>query len=381
MSKQKVTGLVLTGGGARGAYQAGVLQGIAEITAKHGKAVPFGVISGASAGAINASFVAAAADDFTSAMARLAKFWGSLHSGSVFRTDVRSLARIGFNWAGDLTMGSLKGSKRARALFDTTPLQQLIADSIPFRRIRANLDSGIIQACEVSALDYRTSENVSFIMSRTPIAEWVHPRRRSVFSEIAAQHVLASSAIPLLFPPVNVEGRHYGDGCVRNPAPFSPAIRLGASRLLIVGVRHGRSPGVPRPENLPSALRPSIARILGVVINAVMMDTVEHDIDRLARLNAVVRGVPNEYRQQMPLKEIEFLAIQPSEDLGEMAAQQFHRLPAAIQYVVRGLGSRTEASELVSYLLFEPSFCRLISELGRQDAHRRQDEIAAFLLE
>jgi len=202
-----------------------------------------------------------------------------------------------------------------------------------------------------------------------------------VFSEIAAQHVLASSAIPLLFPPVNVEGRHYGDGCVRNPAPFSPAIRLGASRLLIVGVRHGRSPGVPRPENLPSALRPSIARILGVVINAVMMDTVEHDIDRLARLNAVVRGVPNEYRQQMPLKEIEFLAIQPSEDLGEMAAQQFHRLPAAIQYVVRGLGSRTEASELVSYLLFEPSFCRLISELGRQDAHRRQDEIAAFLLE
>ena len=381
MSKQKETGLVLTGGGARGAYQAGALRGIAEIAAKYGKTVPFGIISGASAGAINASFVAAAADDFTSAMTQLANFWGSLHANSVFRTDVRALGRTGMHWAGDLTLGGLKRSKRASALFDTAPLERLILDSIPFRRIRANLDRGIIQACEVSALDYRTSENVSFIMSRMPMVAWVHPRRRSVFTDIASQHVLASSAIPLIFPPVSVEGRYYGDGCVRNPAPFSPAIRLGARRLLIVGVRHGRDRTASPPEALPPTLRPSIGKILGVMINAVMMDTVEYDIDRLARLNSVIRGVPEVYRNQMPIKEIEFLSIQPSEDLGEMAAQQFHRLPGPIQHIVRGLGSRTEASELASYLLFEPAFCRLIAELGRQDVHRMREQITAFLFE
>ena len=168
---------------------------------------------------------------------------------------------------------------------------------------------------------------------------------------------MASAAIPLIFPPVEIEQRYYGDGCVRNPAPFSPAIRLGAKKLLIVGVRHGRDPNQPRPE-LEATEKPTVARILGVIINALMMDTVEYDIDRLMRMNKLVASVPAEFQDQLPLKEIDYLAI---------------------QHLIGGLGSQSEASELASYLLFEPAFCAYLVELGRQDAHARRDEIEAFL--
>ncbi len=330
-SKQKNTGLILTGGGARGAYQAGVLQGISEIAKSRTQTLPCDIISGASAGAINVGFIASTADNFSRSAPQLAEFWSSLKAESVFRTDVRSLSRIGMSWASDLTLGSVRKHKQATSLVDTSPLKQLLSSRIPFNGITKHLNSGVLSAVEVSALDYTTSENVSFIMSRHPRAAWVHPRRRSAFTKIKSDHVMASASIPLLFPPIELSSRFYGDGCVRNPAPLSPAIRLGALRLLVVGVRHGRNHHVENRE-LAATDKPTIARILGVVLNALVMDTVEYDIDRLSRMNKMVESVPTELRDKLPLKQIDCLAIQPSADIGEIAGQHFKRLPGMRSY-------------------------------------------------
>lgn len=369
-------GLVLTGGGARGAYQAGVIRGLAEISAKRTDSLPFGVVTGASAGAVNASFVAATAERFQAATVDLSSFWNKLRSRDVFRTDVVSLGRIAMQWAADVVLSRLKPTKGARALLDTEPLSRLLGQYVPFPRIRANLDNGALAAFEVTATDYHTAENISFVMTRDPAAGWARARRRSVATDIRLEHVLASASIPLFFPPVEVDGRHYGDGCLRNPAPLSPAIRLGARRLVIVGVRYPKA-----TETLGDTppRQPTVGRVLSMLLNAILMDATEIDIERLTRINATLRQVPDTQRREMTLKEIDLLVLQPSEDLGAYAASQFGRLPDPIQYLIGGLGSRHEASELVSYLLFEPAFCGYLVELGRRDALSRRDEIEAFL--
>lgn len=369
-------GLVLTGGGARGAYQAGVIQGLGEIAAARDGKIPFSIITGASAGAINASFVAATADQFCTSSTKLSSFWGKLRTRDVFRTDVVSLGRIGLQWAADVMFGKLKRTKGARALLDTEPLRQLLPSYVPFDRIRSNIDNGVIRAFEVTATDYQSAENISFIMTRDPNVAWQRSRRRSMPAEIGLDHVLASAAIPLFFPPVEVGGRHYGDGCLRNPAPLSPAIRLGARKVLIVGVRHPRSPS--EMDALP-AMRPTVGRVLSMLLNAILMDAVEFDLERLTRINATLSAIPEPLRESMPLKEIDLCVIRPSEDLGQYAASQFGRLPDPLQYLIGGLGSRHEASELISYLLFEPAYTGFLTELGRKDVLARKDEIEDFL--
>lgn len=369
-------GLVLTGGGARGAYQAGVIQGLGEIAAKRDGKIPFSVITGASAGAINASFVAATADQFCVASGKVSRFWGKLQTRDVFRTDVVSLGRIGMQWAADVLFGRLKKTKGARALLDTEPLRKLLPQYVPFDRIRINIDNKVIRAFEVTATDYQTAENISFIMTRDPNVAWQRSRRRSMPAEIGLEHVLASAAIPLFFPPVELNGRHYGDGCLRNPAPLSPAIRLGARKLLIVGVRHARS---AQEINATPPMRPTVGRVLSMLLNAILMDAVEFDIERLTRINATLSAIPDDLRPGMPLKPIDLCVIQPTEDLGRYAASQFGRLPDPLQYLIGGLGSRHEASEMISYLLFEPAYTGFLTELGRKDVLARKDEIESFL--
>lgn len=369
-------GLVLTGGGARGAYQAGVIRGLAEIATARGIGNPFGVVTGSSAGAINAAFVAATADDFDTSTAKLAEFWSKLHTSDVFRSDVVSLGRIGLQWAADILLAKMKKSKGARSLLDTEPLRKLLGAYIPFDRIRENLNKGVLSAFEVTATDYNTTENISFIMTQREQPIWARSRRRAVATDITLEHVMASAAIPLFFPPVEVDGNHYGDGCLRNPAPLSPAIRLGARKLLIIGVRH--------PKMLPiqvdgPRLRPTVGRVLSMLLNAVLMDAVEFDIERLTRINATLDAVPEPLRPHMPLKQIDLLVMQPSEDLGAYAASQFKSLPDSLRFLIGGLGNRYEASEIVSYLLFEPEFCGYLAELGRKDALARKDEIEEFL--
>ena len=372
-------GLVLSGGGARGAYQAGVAAGIAELVAKRGgSSIPFSLIAGASAGAINASFLAARADDFIQATRQLAAFWSDLKTRQVFRTDFRAISKTSWQWTSDLALGNLKRHKGAQALLDTSPLRHLLEKRIPFERIKPHIDSGILKAFEVTATDYATSDNVSFFMSRDQQVGWTLPRRRAFRDSIGIDHVMASSAIPVLFPPVRVGERHYGDGCLRNPAPLGPAIRLGARRLLIVGVRHGRSPR-PGGESEGVPLRPTVGRILSVVLNAILMDSMEFDVERLSRINEMIAAVPPDYRAQMPKQAIEYLYLRPSTDLGAFAAEHVDSLPDMVRYLISGLGSREEASELISYLFFESEYCAFLTQLGRDDALRQRDQIEDLL--
>ncbi len=375
-SSKGLTGLVLTGGGARGAYQAGVVEGIAEVAKRAGKQAPFDIVTGASAGAINGAYLAATADDFFAGAAKLSKFWSSLKTSDIFRTDILSIGHIGLNLGMDVLIGRLKKTKQARSLLDTGPLRQLLKQRIPFERIAVNIASGALKAFELTATDYQTSESISFVMSHDPSQGWQRARRRSTNASIGIDHVMASSALPLFFPPVKIDGRNYGDGCLRNPAPLSPSIRLGARKLIIIGVRF------PRPVNSPTPhqeVKPTLGRVLGVLLNAIMMDATEYDIERLSQINDTLALVPEARRQESATHPIEFLYLQPSIDLGSFAIEQFSRLPETMKFLLGGLGSKVEASEIASYLLFEREYCGTLAKIGFEDALRQESAIARLL--
>ena len=368
-------GLVLSGGGARGAYQAGVLQGVAEIATELGLEQPFKIITGVSAGAVNASYLASCSDSFQQATDKLVESWSKIKAEDVFKTDAVTAGRLGFKFALDAAIGAMYKKKLARSLLDTSPLKGYLEGNTDFSAIEKNLASGHIDALAITAMNYTNSHSLTFVQSLKEVKMWDRSRRKSVISKIGVEHVMASGAIPLFFPPVRIDEDHYGDGCLRNTAPLSPAIHLGANRLLVVGVR--------RPDHLAPTIQahiePSLARVLGVVLNALLMDAVEFDMERLGRINQTVEMIPFEMRQHLQLKKIEYLWIRPSQDIGQIASQLFDRLPRVLRYLVSGLGSQKEASELTSYLLFDPEFCSEIARLGRADATSQRDEIERFL--
>ena len=367
--------LVLTGGGARGAYQAGVVQGIAEIARRAGQPMPFKIIAGVSAGAINGAYIASTADRFFEAAPQLSEFWANLETSQVIRTDLLSFGGVASRFLVDLFFGGLKRTRQVHSLVDTSPLRKLLAERIPLHRIEDNLAAGLIQAFELTATDYQTSESISFIMSNDPSVSWQRNRRRSVRCKIGLDHVMGSSALPLFFPPVVADGHHYGDGCLRNPAPLSPAIRLGGRRLLIVGCRH------PRPLTaLPvSDVQPTLGRILGVLLNAVMMDATETDIEHLSQVNDTLDLLPLDRLEASPLRKIDYLYIRPSVDLGALAEEKFDRIPDTLKFLIKALGNRKDAAELASYLFFEPAYCGPLTEIGRADALNQETAIAHLL--
>ncbi len=368
-------GLVLSGGGARGAYQAGVLQGVAEIAAELGLEQPFKIITGVSAGAVNAANLASSSESLPQATERLVGRWSEIQAEDVFKTDAVTAGRLGFKFAVDAAIGALYKKKLARSLLDTSPLKGYIEGNTDFSAIEKNLASGHIEALAITAMNYTDSHSHTFVQSLREPKMWDRSRRKSIMSKIGVEHVMASGAIPLFFPPVQIDVDHYGDGCLRNTAPLSPAIHLGASRLLVIGVR--------RPDHLAPTVQahvePSLARVLGVVLNALLMDAIEFDMERLARINKTVEMIPVEMRQQMQLRKIEYLWIRPSQDIGQIASRLFDRLPRVLRYLVSGLGSQKEASEITSYLLFDPEFCSELAKLGRADAAASREQIEHFL--
>jgi NTE family protein len=295
----------------------------------------------------------------------------------VLRTDVGSLGKIAFKWVTDIILSRLKPRTQARSLLDTSPLRKLLADRIPFDRIDTNLASGVLHSLVLTANDYATSESINFVQMLAGYEGWTRTRRRSMRATITLDHVMASAAIPLFFPPVKVGERYFGDGCLRNTAPVSPAIHLGADRLVIVGVRKAKQENdltVPAPHS------PTIAKILGVMLNAVLMDALEFDIERLSRINSTLARIAPEAREGMVLRPVNFINLQPSEDIGAFAATQFKALPESIRFLLGGLGNMQEASELISYLLFESEYCRYLVDLGYKDTMSRRDELKEFLL-
>ncbi len=371
--------LVLSGGGARGAYQVGVLKAVGELARENNVPQPFEVLCGVSAGAINAGFLAGQMHQFCQGTEKLVDLWASLTSDQVFKTDILSLGKTGLQWMSELSFGGFKAATEGRALLDTQPLLQLIRNNTDLKQVQANIEMKKLRALAVSALDYQTSETITFVQGHEDLKLWNKNRRRAEKAVITAEHILASSSIPILFPSTQVGERHFGDGCVRNVTPISPAIHLGATQALVIGVRLPNEICAPPQPALNKP--PSVARVANVLLNSVLLDGVEIDVERLQRINEFLRRVPENHRTNLNFRPMDVLFISPSEDIGKIAASMSSRLPRVIRYLLKGLGPLNEASEIISYLLFERAFTLRLIEMGHRDGMARRKDITRFLLE
>ncbi|QDK36704.1 patatin-like phospholipase family protein [Bdellovibrio sp. NC01] len=375
----KKMGLVLSGGGARGAYQAGVLAAVQEISEKSGVPVKYDFLSGVSAGAINASSLASNADNLKVATESLAKLWSDVSFEKVFSTDSMTMGKIGLQWMSELSLGGMTGTTPGKALMDTAPLRQLIHSNMDYAKVEKNIDDGHLTALAITSIDYAKSATTTFIQGKNVLPSWDKGRKRSERTTISTDHIMASSAIPLLFPPVKVDDRFFGDGAIRNHAPCSPVIYLGAEKLLVIGVRLQSSTTAYEQRAAQYATAPSVARVVNTILNGALMDAVEQDVERLRRLNDYAIAIPPEQQRAVSLRPIDHLFISPSEDIGEMAVQKAQKLPRVVRYLLKGLGSLQDASELISYLLFEPTFCADLIEIGRKDGLSHKEELIKLL--
>ena len=370
-------GLVLTGGGARAAYQVGALRAVAEIVTPG--TFPFQVVAGISAGAINSIVVACTAHDLGQGVEALRQTWASLTPDRIFRTGALKLASIGSRWIRDLSGGGLLGGHSINFLLDSAPLRAMLAERLPFARLRRHLRSGRLRGVAVSATSYQTGTGVSWYEGAADIQPWTRSARCGQRTRLTLDHVMASSAIPVFFPPVKVGEGYYGDGCVRMVYPMSPAIHMGAQRILAISVRSGRD--APGAGEAPATTSPPLSQIAGVLLNAVFLDSLDVDLERLERINRTLAYVPTERiaSRELELRPIPVLALRPSVDLGTLASDEYHRFPAMLRYLLKGIGATEDSgTDLLSYLAFEPVYIGRAMELGYQDTMARKDEVEAF---
>jgi NTE family protein len=374
------TGLVLTGGGARAAYQVGVVRALADITGP-GQA-PFDVIAGISAGAINGVALATGAEDFPTATERLRATWAQLTPDRIFKTGALRLASIGSRWIRDLSAGGLVGKSGINFLLDSAPLRRVVATEIPIGRMRRHLRAGRLRAVAVSATNYHTGSGVTFFEGAADIEPWTRSTRIGVRARITVEHVMASAAIPVFFPPVALDGSFYGDGCVRMNYPMSPAIHLGAERIVAVSVRHLRAPSETAEREARSKTdQIPLSEIAGVLLNSVFLDSLDSDVERMERTNKTLALVPREKltKSDLDVRPIPALLLRPSQDLGKLAADEYERFPGMLRYLLKGIGASGQAGEdLLSYLAFEPIYIQRVMELGHADTMARRDEIEEF---
>ena len=373
-----VTGLILSGGGARAAYQVGVLAAIAELLPA-GAINPFPVIVGTSAGAINAVSLASGAMDFTRAVEHLTLFWQGFESRRVLRSDWSGVLHQATRFFAHSLLGL--GSHVPVALLDSSPLRDLLQDRINFPGVEQAIAGHHLRAVAVTAFGYSSSQAVTFYQGKGTINGWLRHRRIGMPTALPVEHLLASSAIPLLFAPVKIGEEYFGDGAVRQSAPISPALHLGANRVLVVGVS-----GNPRGPDLQAgqshyynAQQPTLAQIGGHMLNSTFIDSLESDIELLERLNHFSRLLPRQ-SDNLGLSPVEVLVIAPSQPIDEIAARHRHELPAALRMFLRGPGAtKTSGAGVLSYLLFEAGYCRELIELGRRDAMAKRDALCQFL--
>ncbi|MYN07434.1 patatin-like phospholipase family protein [Pseudoduganella aquatica] len=386
MGMKKKTGLVLSGGGARAAYQVGVLQAINEILWEEGwppSRNPFNIICGTSAGAINATALACRADNFSEGVQKLLDVWQNFSVEQVYRADSLGVIRSGARWLSLLSFGWLLRKWRAappRSLLDNTPLVSLLHRMLDLPRLDTVLQEGLLHALAVTASSYTGGQHVTFFQTAAEIAPWVRTQRIAMQDQIGVEHLLASSAIPFIFPatPLYLGGQHEycGDGSMRQLAPISPAIHLGADKVLVIGAGRLSEPVQQRSE---TARYPSLAQIAGHALSSIFLDSLAVDIERLERINKTLSLLPPEYLSQTPLKPVELLVIAPSERLDDIASRHIGSLPAPIRTMLSGIGAtETRGSSLASYLLFESTYtCELI-RLGQRDTHARKADVLAF---
>jgi NTE family protein len=374
-------GLVLTGGGAHAAYQAGVIRGISEIITPG--PTPFQVIAGVSAGAVTGMGVAARADDFQTSARLIWEIWEAIKPSDVFKTDPISLVGIGARWMRDLSLGGFLGKTQSNFLLDTSPLKALLCGNIHFEEIPRHIDSGLLHGVAVTATNFVSGTAVTFFDGSPELQPWYRSTRLAKRSRIQCDQVMASSAIPIFFPPVFYEGSYFGDGCVRMTAPLSPAVHMKADRILAIGTSHTEIQTtmllLEQPQ-LQGSLK--FVDIIGVLLNAVFLDSLETDMDRLQRINRTVSNMTPEQRaaSKDKLRFIPLVAITPSRNLGDFASAEFPRFPAPLRYLLKGLGaSERKGWDLLSYLAFDGIYTRYLLQLGYTDALNKRPEIEALL--
>jgi NTE family protein len=360
----------------------GALRGLRELLHAE-RSLPFPILVGASAGSITNAFLGANADDFPAAVSKLVEFWQGLRPEEVFRTDARTLARVGLSWAADLSLGSWIGTGRGKSLLVSDPLRGLLHERLDMAALGKSIESGLLRGFAVTATSYRTGLAVTFFDGDVSIDPWVRSTRIGIRQRPTVDHLMASSAIPYFFPAVLVDGTYYADGCVRLNAPLSPAIHMGADRILAIGVRYPRVPDPimhPRPPN--DDAHPTAADTAGLLLNALFLEALESDVERLDRINRTVELLPRAAiaRHASPLRRIPIFVLQPSRDLGELVMEAVDRLPYLLRHLFRGLGTSGKSGrDLLSYLAFDGAYTSRLLSLGYDDVRARGAEIAAFL--
>jgi NTE family protein len=390
VSETTPTGLILSGGGARAAYQVGVLQAVAQIRREAGqRGNPFDILCGTSAGALNAAALACHADRFEASVQGLAELWGNLRVSQVYRADAFGVVRTGTRWMTMLSLGwAIRRWRRSqpRSLLDNEPLRSLVAEHIRFERLPRLLEAGKLQALAIAGSSYSSGQHVTFFQTAGFEEPWLRSQRIAVRTQIGPEHLLASSAIPFIFPPqpLEIEGRTewFGDGSMRQSAPISPAIHLGAERVFVIGAGRilGSTPDLPVHV---SGEHPSLAQIAGHALSNIFLDALAVDIERLQRINRTLSLLPEQARSGTPLRPVKVLVVSPSQRIDEIAAQHQQELPATIRALlgsvgVHGQGRQASGSALVSYLLFVGSYLHALMDLGRTDTLARRDEVLAF---
>ncbi|MBC7499670.1 MAG: patatin-like phospholipase family protein [Herminiimonas sp.] len=386
MAYKKKTGLVLTGGGARAAYQVGVLQAVSSILSEAGwpsQHNPYDIICGTSAGAINATALACHADDFGEGLQMLVRVWENFTVDQVYRADSLGVVRSGAKWLSLLSFGWLLRKWHANppnALLDNTPLVTLLNRMLNLPRLDAALIDGSLHALAVTASSYTAGQHITFYQTEAEIEPWVRMQRIAMRGQIGVEHLLASSAIPLIFPatPIYCNGRreYFGDGSMRQLAPISPAIHLGADKVLVVGA--GRL-AEPAHDSAEPANYPSLAQIAGHALSSIFLDSLAVDIERMNRINLTLSFLTDEQREKTPLKPIEMLIIAPSERLDEIASRHVDSLPRPIRMMLGGIGAtEVRGGALASYLLFESTYTCELMQLGQRDAYARRADVLSF---
>lgn len=367
-------GLVLTGGGARAAYQVGVLKAVRDILGNPVRN-PFPIVCGTSAGAINAATLAAHADDFARAVGHLLEVWEHMRCEQVYRTDAWTLIKSSVRWLG---AAALVARRNPVSLLDNAPLRKML-EAVPFDRIQPHIDAGLLYAVCVTASGYTSGQSVSFFQGGTGLEGWERDQRIGAAVTLRMEYLLASAALPFIFPAVKVHREYFGDGSMRQIAPVSPALHLGADRVLIVGT--GRQ--TPEQARARSNIYPSVAQIAGHALNSIFLDSLMVDIERLERINRTVKLVPPERLADagVHLRAVKVLFITPSQPIERLAARFLHELPKTVRFMLRPSGALNRSgSNLASYLLFEESFCRGLIDLGYQDTVNREAEVKDFFI-
>ncbi|MFQ5547577.1 MAG: patatin-like phospholipase family protein [Woeseia sp.] len=373
------TGLVLPGGGARGAFQVGVLRAIAELLPSRA-CNPFPVISGTSAGAVNSVVLASNARHFRIAVKELETVWGHFRSNQVFRTDSWTMFKSSLHWMAAIIFGGLIVGM-PRSLLDNKPLRSLLSRNVRFPRIQPSIDGGYLDAVAVTAASYGSARSKTFFQAAPGKYEWARTRRLGVRDDLHLDHLMASIAVPLIFPPVSIGGDYFGDGAMRQATPLSPAIHLGADRILVIGVRDETADRVIEPRAAERS--PSFAQIAGYMLDTLFMDGLYSDLERMTRINQLIDSVDPVKRTGtfIKLRPIDTMVIVPSRDVREIAHRHRKDLPLPLRALLRGVaGTDPGNNRLLSFLLFEQGFTRELIELGYSDAMEVKDELRAFVM-